>query len=58
VLHAPDVVQVLLGAIIFIPAGLLYVRSPALSASDREILKTVTPGKVSGLMQRVGFLPA
>ena len=56
--HAPALVQVVLGVIIFIPAGLLYIRSPALSKSDREILKTVTPGKATGLMQRFGFLPA
>jgi O-antigen/teichoic acid export membrane protein len=56
--HAPALVQVVLGAIIFIPAGLLYIRSPALSRSDREILKTVTPGKATGIMQRFGFLPA
>ena len=58
VLHAPALVQVVVGALIFIPAGLLYIRSPALSRSDREILKTVTPGKATGIMQRVGFLPA
>ena len=58
VLHAPALVQVAVGVIIFIPAGLLYIRSPALSKSDREILKTVTPGKAVGIMQRVGFLPA
>ena len=58
VLHAPALVQVVMGALIFIPAGLLYIRSPALSRSDREILKTVTPGKAAGIMQRVGFLPA
>jgi hypothetical protein len=37
---------------------LIYIRSPALSASDREILRTVTPGKAARIMQRVGFLPA
>jgi O-antigen/teichoic acid export membrane protein len=58
VLHAPALVQVVVGALIFIPAGLLYIRSPALSKSDRQILKTVTPGKATGIMQRVGFLPA
>ena len=57
-LHAPAFVQVVAGALIFIPAGLLYIRSPILSRSDREILKTVTPGKAAGLMQRLGFLPA
>jgi O-antigen/teichoic acid export membrane protein len=54
----PALFQVVLGAIVFIGAGLLYVRSPALSSSDREILKTVTPGKATRIMQRVGFLPA
>jgi hypothetical protein len=58
VVHAPALVQLILGAVIFIPAGLLYIRSPALSKSDREILKTVTPGKATGIMQRFGFLPA
>jgi O-antigen/teichoic acid export membrane protein len=57
-LHAPAFIQVAVGTLIFIPAGLLYIRSPILSKSDREILKSVTPGKATGLMQRVGFLPA
>jgi O-antigen/teichoic acid export membrane protein len=57
-LHAPAYVHAVVGALIFIPAGLLYIRSPILSRSDREILKTVTPGKATGIMQRVGFLPA
>jgi len=56
--HAPALVQVALGIVVFIPALLIYVRSPALSKSDREILKTVTPGKAARIMQRVGFLPA
>lgn len=56
--HAPALVQVLMGLVIFVPASLIYIRSPALSKSDREILKTVTPDKALGLMKRVGFLPA
>jgi O-antigen/teichoic acid export membrane protein len=58
VLPLPAIFQVVLGGIIFIAAGLIYIRSPALSASDREILRTVTPSKAARLMQRVGFLPA
>ena len=57
-LPLPALFQVVLGAVIFVAAGLIYIRSPALSASDREILRTVTPGKATRLMQRVGFLPA
>ena len=55
---APALLQVLMGLVVFVPAALLYIRSPALSTSDREILKTVTPGKAAGLMKSVGFLPA
>ncbi len=51
-------VQVLLGGLLFAAASLLYIRSPALSASDREILRSVIPGKATRLMQRVGFIPA
>jgi O-antigen/teichoic acid export membrane protein len=58
VVHAPPLVQVAMGLAISIPALLIYVRSPALSKSDREIMRTVTPGKAARFMQRVGFLPA
>jgi O-antigen/teichoic acid export membrane protein len=53
----PASFQVVLGAVVFVVAGLIYIRSPALSVSDREILRTVTPNKAAGIMQRVGFLP-
>jgi hypothetical protein len=52
------VFHIVLGAVIFVVAGLIYVRSPVLSVSDREILRTVTPNKAARIMQRVGFLPA
>jgi peptidoglycan biosynthesis protein MviN/MurJ (putative lipid II flippase) len=58
VMPVPALFQVVLGVVIFVAAGLIYVRSPALSTSDREILRTVTPGKATRIMQRVGFLPA
>jgi hypothetical protein len=50
------VFHVVLGAVIFVGAGLIYIRSPALSASDREILRTVTPNKAAHVLQRMGFL--
>ncbi len=51
-------VQVGAGCVIFAAAGLLYIRSPALSDSDRDILKSVVPDKASGLMRRLGFISA
>jgi hypothetical protein len=47
-----------MGAIVFVIAGLIYIRTPALSASDRDILRSVTPDKATRIMQRVGLLPA
>jgi O-antigen/teichoic acid export membrane protein len=58
VIPLPAVFQVALGTVIFVVAGLLYVRSPVLSVSDREILRTVTPNKAARIMRRIGFLPA
>jgi O-antigen/teichoic acid export membrane protein len=58
VIPLPAVFQVVLGAVIFVLAGLIYIRSPALSASDREILRSVTPNKAARIMQRIGFLTA
>jgi O-antigen/teichoic acid export membrane protein len=54
----PPLFRVVVGGVVFIVASLIYVRSPALCASDREILRTITPGKAARIMQRVGFLPA
>ena len=58
VIPLPALFQVGFGAVIFVVAGLIYLRSPALSSSDREILRTVTPTKAARIMQRLGFLPA
>jgi peptidoglycan biosynthesis protein MviN/MurJ (putative lipid II flippase) len=56
VIPLPAAFHVVLGAVIFVVAGLIYIRSPALSASDREILRTVTPNKAARIMHRMGFL--
>jgi O-antigen/teichoic acid export membrane protein len=50
--------QVVMGGSVFVIAGLIYIRTPALSASDRDILRSVIPDKAARIMQRVGFLPA
>ncbi len=55
---APALVRLLMGGVVFILTSLLYVRSPALSASDRDILKSVVPSKGARLLQRVGLLHA
>jgi O-antigen/teichoic acid export membrane protein len=54
----PALLQIVMGAIIFVITGLIFIRSPALSSSDRDILRSVTPDKAARIMQRVGFIPA
>jgi len=53
----PGLLQVAMGAVVFGIAVLLHIRGPALSASDRDILRSVIPDKAARIMQRVGFLP-
>jgi O-antigen/teichoic acid export membrane protein len=50
--------QVAMGLAVFVIAGWLYIRTPALSASDRDILRSIIPERATRIMQRVGFLPA
>jgi O-antigen/teichoic acid export membrane protein len=52
------IVQVAMGVIVFAVAAFAYVRSPALSASDRDILRSVMPEKAKPIMRRVGLIPA
>jgi len=54
----PPILRLLSGAVVFVGTGLLYLRSPALSASDRSILRSVAPEKAVPLMLRVGLLKA
>jgi len=51
-------VQLAIGAIVFSIASLIFFRSPALSSSDRDILRSVTPDKAARILQRVGLIPA
>lgn len=53
----PPVEDLLIGALICVIAGLVYIRSPALSASDREILGGVLHGREAVLLRWLGVLP-
>lgn len=50
--------QLLIGALIFLLAGLIYVRSSALSVCDRDFLRSLTPNRAARIMRRVGFFSA
>jgi O-antigen/teichoic acid export membrane protein len=53
--RAPEILQLLMGAVICGIAALLYMRSPAVSASDRRILGTVLAGREARLLQMLGL---
>jgi O-antigen/teichoic acid export membrane protein len=53
----PALFQVAMGIVVFALAILVFIRTPVLSVSDREILRSVMPEKATRIMQRVGFLP-
>jgi O-antigen/teichoic acid export membrane protein len=53
----PAIVHMIVGVLICAFAWLLYVRSPALSRSDREILATVLKGREKRALQWLGFMP-
>lgn len=54
--HLPALVHLFIGCVIFAPIALLYIRTGALSSSDRYILAAVAPGKATPLLKRLGFL--
>ena len=53
---APAPVSLAVGALIFVVTGLAYFRTPALSASDREILASVVPEKTAAVLRIAGVL--
>ena len=57
-LPIPDLAQLLLGLVVCCVVGLIYIRSPVLSASDRAIMASILGAKAAGLLRRIGFLPA
>jgi O-antigen/teichoic acid export membrane protein len=48
--------NLVIGVLLFAPASLLFLRSPALSADDRTILASVFRGKEAVMMQHIGLL--
>jgi O-antigen/teichoic acid export membrane protein len=55
-LPVPDLLHLLIGAVVFALAGLVWLRSPVLSISDRAILASVMRGREAGLLRRLGML--
>lgn len=54
---APPLVHLFLGGILCVVGALVYLRSPAIAQSDREILGEVLHGKEQKLLRWVGLLP-
>ncbi len=57
-LPIPPLPQLLLGLVVCCAIGVVYVRSPVLSESDRSIMSSILGEKAAGLMRRFGLLPA
>jgi O-antigen/teichoic acid export membrane protein len=57
VLPGPPLFELAIGVIVCALAGLIYVRSPAIGDSDREILSSVLHGRESRVLGWLGLLP-
>jgi polysaccharide transporter, PST family len=57
-LPATPLIRLLMGVAVFVVAGLIYVRTPALSASDRDLLRSIVPDKAARIMRRAGLITA
>jgi O-antigen/teichoic acid export membrane protein len=57
-LPVPPLPQLLLGAVVCCAIGVVYVRSPVLSESDRSIIASILGEKASSFVRRIGLLPA
>jgi O-antigen/teichoic acid export membrane protein len=55
-LHVPSIVHLILGGVICGLAELIYLRSPALSSSDRELLGNLMHGKEVGILRWLGIV--
>jgi O-antigen/teichoic acid export membrane protein len=58
VLKAPPMVHLIVGALVCAVATLIYLRSPAICESDRQILAGVLHGRESTLLRWFGLAPA
>ena len=54
-LDIPALVQLIMGAVICGAAALLYLRTPAISATDRALLASVLGGREAGILRRLGL---
>ena len=52
----PPLAQLAMGGVVFAVTALIYIRTPALSQSDRTLLASVLRGKEVGFLQRIGLL--
>lgn len=55
-IDAPQLFHLVIGAFVCMAGGLLHLRSPALSGSDRRLLASVLQGKESRLLTHLGLL--
>lgn len=59
VLDIPALIQLIIGAIITTATVLIYLRTPAISSSDRALLATLLGSRSAGLLRRLGLqMPA
>lgn len=54
-LEVPALVQLVIGVVICGAAALLYLRTPAISATDRQLLASVLGGREAGILRRLGL---
>jgi len=58
VLPAPPIVQMLIGGVLCLAATLLYIRSPAIAESDRQLLAQLLHGREAALLAKLGLAPS
>ena len=56
-LPVPAPIQLAIGIVVFAAAGLMYLRSPALSAADRAILTALIGDRQARVLRYLGVLP-
>ena len=54
-LEVPALVQLIIGAVVCGAAALLYLRTPAISATDRALLASVLGGREARILRRLGL---
>jgi hypothetical protein len=57
VLKGPSIIGMIVGGVVCLVAGLVFIRSSAISDSDREILGDVLHGREASVLRWIGMLP-